>query len=168
MGACTCRDSTTTNLLAEPFQRQNLITSSWLCLQNHEVDPDYCCCLCPAGAKLQSAFCRFYSCFVSMFSQAMCAVALDVEVRLESYSNPDTKECGGGHCETFPTLEGICDHMFSFCVRAVGSEDCLTSTITSQYIQKDRLTFSQDELNTLGISNPLHFSGITSTVNHYR
>ena len=89
-----------------------------------------------------------------------------MEVRLESYSNPDHEHCDGGHCEFFPSLQGDCDNIFMFCVRVVGTTNCLAVT-RSDFIEKDELTFNSAELSTLGISNPLLFSGIMSTVRSY-
>ena len=88
------------------------------------------------------------------------AAEVDVEIRLESYSNTNHLECGGAHCEAVSTF---CDNMFEFCVREVGSSSCLSSIITD-YIENDELTFSDEELETLGIDNPVRFSDISSMV----
>ena len=84
---------------------------------------------------------------------------VDVEVYLESYSNPDHDDCDGGHCETF---DNVCDNIFEFCLREVGSSSCL-ATITTEDIPQDEFMFGDDELEVLGISNPLQFPDISTS-----
>ena len=83
---------------------------------------------------------------------------------LNSYSNSDNEYCNGGHCESFPSVEGPCDNEFMFCLRVVGSTSCLTPAITSEYLEANEIMFTEDDLATLGISNPLQFFGIATTV----
>ena len=97
--------------------------------------------------------------------QAVCVAQREVKVRLESYSNPDHDWCGGGHCGAFELFEGDCDNLFMFCIREVGTFECLTAIISSEHIEKDELVFSQCELDTLQLHNPVCFSNLpTSTV----
>ena len=86
-----------------------------------------------------------------------------MEVRLHSYSNPLSRECDGDDCD----IIGECDNIFEFCLRAAGSGFCLTNTITTDEISEDTLSFSASQLSDLGISNPLRFSGITTSVSMY-
>ena len=60
-------------------------------------------------------------------------------------------------------LGGTCDNQFDFCVRTVGSSQCLV-TLSSVEIEDDGLTFTIDELDDLSISNPLRFTSIATTV----
>ena len=60
-------------------------------------------------------------------------------------------------------LGGTCDNQFDFCVRTVGSSQCLV-TLSSDEIEDDSLTFTIDELDDLSISNPLRFTSIATTV----
>lgn len=86
-----------------------------------------------------------------------------MEVRLHSYSNPNSRECDGDDCD----LAGECDNIFEFCLRAVGSSVCLPNKITTNELSEDTLSFSESELSDLGISNPLRFPGITTSVSMY-
>ena len=84
---------------------------------------------------------------------------------LNSYSNPDNDHCAGGHCELIPLVQGPCDNQFEFCLRVVGSSSCLTHTITSQgLIEADEIMFTKDDLEQLGINNPLQVLGIATSV----
>ena len=60
-------------------------------------------------------------------------------------------------------LGGTCDNQFDFCVRTVGSSQCLV-TLSSDEIEDNSLTFTIDELDDLSISNPLRFTSIATTV----
>ena len=82
-------------------------------------------------------------------------------MRLESYNNDDHEACEGGHCGGFGSiLEGECDNMFTFCVRQVDSSSCLSIESTDD-ISKDTLTFSQSDLEMLGLSsNTIRFSNL--------
>ena len=82
-------------------------------------------------------------------------------MELFSYDNPSSAECDGDHCEGL--LGGTCDNQFDFCVRTVGSSQCLV-TLSSDEIEDDSLTFTIDELDDLSISNPLRFTSIATTV----
>ena len=82
-------------------------------------------------------------------------------MELFSYDNPSHAECDGDHCEGL--LRGTCDNQFDFCVRTVGSSQCLV-TLSSDEIEDDSLTFTIDELDDLSISNPLRFTSIATTV----
>ena len=84
---------------------------------------------------------------------------MTVEVQLISYSNPESQDCNGDSCDVL----GECDNEFDFCVRTIGSSQCLV-TLSSDEISDDSLTFTNDELNELAISNPLRFSSISTTV----
>ena len=87
-----------------------------------------------------------------------------MEVRLHSYSNPQSRECDGDDCDDV----GGCDNIFEFCLRAAGSDFCLTDKIITGEISEDTLSFSASQLSELGISNPLRFSDITTSVSMYR
>ena len=93
--------------------------------------------------------------------QTYSAATLTVEVKLISYRNPTSEDCNGGNCEG--TTSGICDNIFYFCVRAVSNTSCLASVITND-VQDDSIAFSSYDLSRLGISNPLRFSSISTTV----
>ena len=54
--------------------------------------------------------------------------------------------------------------MFTFCLRVVGSSSCLTTPITSQALEADEITFTDDDLEVLDINNPLQFFGVSSSV----
>ena len=60
-------------------------------------------------------------------------------------------------------LGGTCDNQFDFCVRTVGSSQCLV-TLSSDEIEDDSLTFTIDELDDLSISNPLPASSVCMCV----
>ena len=82
-------------------------------------------------------------------------------MQLISYSNPSSEDCNGGNCEG---VVGTCDNIFQFCLRAVGFFSCL-SVITTDDIEEDMIfSFGSSELSDLGISNPLQFSNIATTV----
>ena len=49
-------------------------------------------------------------------------------------------------------------------MREVGSSSCLSYIKTGYNVERDVLTFNEEELETLGIDNPLHFSNINSMV----
>ena len=83
---------------------------------------------------------------------------------LNSYSNPDNEQCAGGHCELIPLIQGPCDNQFEFCLQAVGSSSCLRAPIISQGLEEDEILFTEDDLEQLGISNPLKFFGIPTLV----
>ena len=83
---------------------------------------------------------------------------------LNSYNNSDNEHCDGGHCELFPLLQGACDNQFEFCLRVAGSSLCLTPTIISQDLESEEIMFTEDDLETLDISNPLQFFGISTSV----
>ena len=88
-----------------------------------------------------------------------------MEVRLHSYSNPQSRDCDGDTCD--PDILGAeCDNIFLFCLRAAGSGSCL-NMITTDEISEDTLSFSASQLSELGISNPLRFSDITTSVSMY-
>ena len=87
-------------------------------------------------------------------------------MRLESYNNPTSEECIGGHCEGSSITGGDCDNIFEFCLRPRGGGSCL-QTITSNEISEDRITFTPSQLSQLGLSNPLLFSEISTSVSDY-
>lgn len=96
-----------------------------------------------------------------IFLQASTTATLDVEVRLHSYSNPDSEDCLGLSCD----FGGNCDNIFFFCVGALTSQDiCLSSVIHSNDIADDSFNFGISELIELGISNPLRFYEISTSV----
>ena len=109
-------------------------------------------------------YCRvFTSVHYSLLLQAYSTAVITVEVRLHSYSNPQSRECDGDDCD----IIGECDNIFEFCLRSAGSGVCLTNTITTNEISEDILSFSVSQLSDLGITNPLRFSGITTSVSIY-
>ena len=59
-----------------------------------------------------------------------------------------------------------CDNFFEFCLHAVGRFPCL-SEITTDDIEDDEFEFGPSEISVLGISNPLQFSTIVTTVSSY-
>ena len=86
-----------------------------------------------------------------------------MEVELIFYLNPTSDDCKGENCdETF----GTCDNVFHFCLRVVGGVSCLASLGTN-YVEDDSMTFSSHELSRLGISNPLVFSRISTSVRRF-
>ena len=102
-----------------------------------------------------------YLCMMVNFSQTYSSATLTVEVDLISYHNPTSENCNGGNCEG--VYYGTCDNVFHFCLRVVGSEFCLASLGTN-YVQDDSMTFNSYDLSRLGISNPLVFSNISTSV----
>lgn len=92
--------------------------------------------------------------------QVYCKAAIIVEVRLNSYSNPFSRDCDGDSCDPV----GDCDNIFEFCLRSAGTSFCLTNTITTDDISEDSISFTPSQLSDLGISNPLSFPDITTSV----
>ena len=83
-------------------------------------------------------------------------------MQLIRYSNPTSEDCDGGYCDEFP---GPCENIFEFCLRTVGGSSCL-SEISTDDIEDDIFTFGPSELDDLGISNPLQFTNIATTVSN--
>jgi hypothetical protein len=98
---------------------------------------------------------------VFFFGLTYSSATLTVEVDLISYRNPNSEDCNGGNCDG--VYYGTCDNVFHFCLRVVGSQSCLASLGTN-YVQDDSMTFSSYDLSRLGISNPLVFSSISTSV----
>ena len=89
--------------------------------------------------------------------QSPSLATLTVNVLLVSYNNPTSHECDSGSCF------GDCDNEFQFCLRRSGTLSCL-ATITTDELAEDFISFSASDLSTLGISNPLTFSSISTSV----
>ena len=96
--------------------------------------------------------------------QAYSTARLNIEVRLISYNNPDSEDCDGGNCESVPI--GTCDNIFEFCLRPRGGGSCLL-TLTSDVIEDDSIIFTSAEPSELGLSNPLQFPDILTSVSDH-
>lgn len=90
---------------------------------------------------------------------------LDVEVRLHSYSNPTHEDCSGLPCD----IDGSCDNMFEFCVGVNTPQGfrCFSPKRISDVISDDVLTFNESALIELGVSNPLSFYDISTSVSNW-
>ena len=84
-------------------------------------------------------------------------------MRLVSYNNPTSEDCDGGHCEGSFITGRNCDNVFDFCLRPRGGGSCLLN-ITSNEIDEDTITFTPSQLSQLGLSNPLLFPDILTSV----
>ena len=98
----------------------------------------------------------------SSLLQGAASATLNVEVMLHSYTNPTSEDCNGGNCED--ESDGICDNVFTFCLRTVGRSSCLATITTDELENMDIFTFTPTITNILDISNPLVFSNIEVTV----
>ena len=95
--------------------------------------------------------------------QAYSTARLNVEVMLISYNNSDSEDCDGDPCDGSSDAGGMCGNIFEFCLRPRGGGSCLL-TLTSNEISEDRITFTPSELSQLGLSNPLLFPDISTSV----
>lgn len=95
--------------------------------------------------------------------QGTASATINVEVFLNSYSNPSSDDCDGGNCDGF---FGTCDNIFAFCVGHVGSTVCLDSVIGG-IVEDDSFTFTPARVAALGISNPLVFTDLDTSVRMY-
>ena len=84
-------------------------------------------------------------------------------MRLESYNNPNSEDCEGDHCDGSSIAGGMCENIFEFCLRSRGGGSCLV-ILTSNEISEDTITFTPSQLSQLGLSNPLLFSDISTSV----
>ena len=90
---------------------------------------------------------------------------LDIEVRLDSYSNPSSEDCDSLPCDIVGPR--TCDNEFNFCLAQRGTDVCSSNIITSGILSDDSFTFGALELSQLSISNPLLFSDVSTTVSVY-
>ena len=103
-----------------------------------------------------------HSLIVVHFLQACSTATLNVEVMLMSYNNPDSEDCDGDPCDGSSDAGGMCSNIFEFCLLTRGGGSCLL-TLTSNEISEDTITFTS-ELSQLGLSNPLPFPDILTSV----
>ena len=90
---------------------------------------------------------------------------IDLQVSLQSYSNPNHLDCGGNHCEGFgSTGLSHCDNRFEFCLRTTTSSSCLSSTQSAGNVEDDSFVFSLAIRSQLGLSDPIVFANIAPPV----